>query len=443
MTCSPFSSTGGYAQAACTSVSGCSLDVNFPIYGTASWSAFTWVRTESSADKDILWAGTSSANGALNLILTGGKVRADLYGSAGPTSITSVNDGKWHLVGAVYDGTNMNVYVDGNNEGAQAKSANILCDSFAVGMSKGHGWFGGDIDEVRLYDRALSALEVADLYSSGLFVPTGTFNSTAYSLGGTKVISTLGIGANQTESNVNVSSQVRTSSDGINWNTWSSENTGGSVSVDNGQYTSYKLILRSNGTNSPEVINFSLTYSDVAGGLDFVSGSTDSDGSTLTRDNIKVNLSYTASTTLSNITVRLYNSDGLTNSSSSTSSNYYINFVGLANGLYRFNATAYGSSGVINHTGTRTVSVNAGSSSSSSSSGGSSGGGSSGGGSSGGATGVAKNVSSSNEGIEVVSVPEEVKKVTKKEKYEPAPEKENPVRRSIRIVIENTVELFD
>jgi len=54
-----------------------------------------------------------------------------------------------------------------------------------------------------------------------------------------------------------------------------------------------------------------------------------------------------------NMTIRLFNSIGLINSSTSTSSPLFVNFSGLANGYYYLNATAYGLFGNPNSTETR------------------------------------------------------------------------------------------
>ncbi|MFH1222282.1 MAG: right-handed parallel beta-helix repeat-containing protein, partial [Candidatus Micrarchaeota archaeon] len=61
---------------------------------------------------------------------------------------------------------------------------------------------------------------------------------------------------------------------------------------------------------------------------------------------------------LENITINLYDSGGsLINSSNSTTSPLFVNFTGLADGLYYFNATAYTDLGSSNSTETRNVTI--------------------------------------------------------------------------------------
>jgi hypothetical protein len=84
---------------------------------------------------------------------------------AGP----SVVDGKWHHVVGTYDGKALCLYVDGRLQGKPSPcSANFSGNdfNFQIGNSQGPGQFGfdGQIDEARLYNRALSEEEVMALY---------------------------------------------------------------------------------------------------------------------------------------------------------------------------------------------------------------------------------------------------------------------------------------
>lgn len=77
-------------------------------------------------------------------------------------------DGAWQHVVAVYDGSSARGYVNGVDVGtvsaAMVSNTNIL----AIGWDAQNGsqQFAGSIDEVRIYNRALSANEVASLYNA-------------------------------------------------------------------------------------------------------------------------------------------------------------------------------------------------------------------------------------------------------------------------------------
>ena len=85
---------------------------------------------------------------------------------------------------------------------------------------------------------------------------------------------------------------------------------------------------------------------------------TETDGSKYSRNNIAVNITMTDSAP-ANITINLYNSTGLVNSSVSANAalNYFVNFTSLSDGIYYFNATAMNTGGITNSTSTRNVSI--------------------------------------------------------------------------------------
>ncbi len=89
---------------------------------------------------------------------------------AGGTTI--VNDGQWHHLTGVRAGDAAYLYVDGWLEGTQASGAAVAFDNaqaFRVGLDpNGYFPFDGTIDEVRIYNRALSSNEVHALFGEGL-----------------------------------------------------------------------------------------------------------------------------------------------------------------------------------------------------------------------------------------------------------------------------------
>ncbi len=87
--------------------------------------------------------------------------------------------------------------------------------------------------------------------------------------------------------------------------------------------------------------------------IQFVSP-TETSGSAYRRTNIQVNVTAT-DTNLTNITIRLYNSTALVNSTTVTTSPEFLNFTNLGDGIYYFNATAVDDAGNSNSTTTRNV----------------------------------------------------------------------------------------
>jgi hypothetical protein len=86
---------------------------------------------------------------------------------AGPESESALQAGRWYHVAATYDGKRVCVYVDGILEGAQDAQGPLITTNLptAIGHLQGWNvqWFKGAMNEVRIYDRALSPEEVRTL----------------------------------------------------------------------------------------------------------------------------------------------------------------------------------------------------------------------------------------------------------------------------------------
>jgi hypothetical protein len=82
------------------------------------------------------------------------------------------SDGRWHHVVGTWDGTRMALYINGILDVSKNWSySNFNSARFMIGQSvginpHGGGRFIGKIDDVRLYDRALSAAEVSQLHAN-------------------------------------------------------------------------------------------------------------------------------------------------------------------------------------------------------------------------------------------------------------------------------------
>ena len=118
----------------------------------------TWLRIGDNSTTQFLRFATEDA--------TGGTILS--VGSAG-----RVSDGSWHHVVCVREGTNIKVYVDGvkiSNEGNATAIKDVSNESgFKIGAQEGatsySNFFDGQLDDLIVYKRALSAQEVLDLYN--------------------------------------------------------------------------------------------------------------------------------------------------------------------------------------------------------------------------------------------------------------------------------------
>lgn len=78
----------------------------------------------------------------------------------------------WHHIACVYDGTNTNIYADGVLIASAAYSSNIVTSGVSTYIgrrppSTNNDTFNGYIDELGIWNRALSGAEVTQLYNAG------------------------------------------------------------------------------------------------------------------------------------------------------------------------------------------------------------------------------------------------------------------------------------
>lgn len=83
------------------------------------------------------------------------------------TGTASVNDGKWHHVAGVFDGSGLYLYIDGILESAKAAANSIDVSNYEVRIGEntqvpGRQW-NGLIDELRIYNYGLSQREIVSL----------------------------------------------------------------------------------------------------------------------------------------------------------------------------------------------------------------------------------------------------------------------------------------
>lgn len=124
-------------------------------------------------------------------VCCGGTTNMILSGS------TNLRDGRWHHVTLTFDGqvagtyaANVSLYVDGVAETKTVssdllKTGSILNSApFMIGSKAGTADlpFNGTIDEVRIYNRALSTTEITNLYTSGAQKINASRNVTGSSL---------------------------------------------------------------------------------------------------------------------------------------------------------------------------------------------------------------------------------------------------------------------
>lgn len=147
-------------------------------FGT-SFTVSAWVKTSASAPQVIFGLNRSPSNiqNQVNFIMNANGTICfwDYSGSYGfnesQNSTGAVNNGQWRHVVFVRDGTSGTYYIDGQSSGTATASQNVTYGtsdlSFGADYRDSNKYWNGSLDEVRIYNRALTSGQVASLYASG------------------------------------------------------------------------------------------------------------------------------------------------------------------------------------------------------------------------------------------------------------------------------------
>ncbi|TDD70019.1 hypothetical protein E1262_10615 [Jiangella aurantiaca] len=142
-----------------------------------TYTASAWFRTDRPDTQAILWAygwGSATPQWWLRAEPGGNRVQALIDTGLATATLTAPGayaDGQWHHVALTRGGGAIELYVDGVRVAQAASPTGDLAFSAREGIHVGQRPDGanrltGGVDEVRLYDRVLTADEVAALASS-------------------------------------------------------------------------------------------------------------------------------------------------------------------------------------------------------------------------------------------------------------------------------------
>ena len=151
--------------------------------GDASYTVAAFIQTTTNAKRGIVGWGNYGSGGQVNAFRTttagefgstggilnyswGGGV--DYGEAAGGTAPGTIYDGQWHHVAVTYDSASSTkrLYFDGAEIGSGkvlSGDLNVGAANFRIGSTNSGEFFNGLLDDVRVYDAALSQSEINDL----------------------------------------------------------------------------------------------------------------------------------------------------------------------------------------------------------------------------------------------------------------------------------------
>ena len=157
------------------------INTNYPWAFTSIYSISFWAKTSTINTRQMMTAVLASsgadASGRFGFGFTSSNT-FEFYIANGTifytnTSVSSISyqDNQWHNYIVVVNGTSIKLYVDGNTTPIANLTSTVLgtasSDSLFIGKFGAYPgvYFNGSIDQVRVFNKALSAGEVTTLYN--------------------------------------------------------------------------------------------------------------------------------------------------------------------------------------------------------------------------------------------------------------------------------------
>jgi len=356
-----------------------SLDIT----GTAiTFSA--WIKTSDQTDYPVVMnKGAGDERYVLFIWTAAGPTEGVQYGMTARVqaggdvvSNTDVTDNAWHYIAGAYDGVNLIIYVDGENDNSISETASLTTSSGKLTIGSYNTDvalpFTGTIDEVRVSDTVKTPDWINQSYQ--MVANQGTYVTFGDEESGNAAPDTPILNSPVNNSNISVDyamlNATVTDADGDNMTVWfygdgSLINT--TENVVNGTAVTYNWtglsdgghnwsVIAGDGTENTTSDTYYFSVDATAPNVQFVPPTTSSG----TQSNSDIFANVTASdTNLQTIVIYLYNSTDLVNSTNSSTGaiNKEINFTSLADETYYLNASANDTLGNINWTETRTITI--------------------------------------------------------------------------------------
>lgn len=151
----------------------------------SAFSTSTWINYSGvpGTTTHIFLSGGSSSSNRFYIQLAGSTtIRYGSSTSFDDVTISSISSGSWHHLVTVHDGTSLDIYLDGvkqNGSPVTVIAPNTdIGDSFKIGQYfSGSYFWNGYLDEIGLFNVALTADEVLSIYNATTTGKTADLNS--------------------------------------------------------------------------------------------------------------------------------------------------------------------------------------------------------------------------------------------------------------------------
>jgi len=146
---------------------------NLATLSPSNLSISSWFKISSNITGTIIRNRTYG----YSISLSSGNVRTHVYESSGSqlsiSSPLTYGDNNWHFATSTYNGTTIRLYVDGKlvNSSTGTGTGTIYYSGNAIGIGRdadnSSSYFTGQIDDVRIYNYALTSEQIKTVYNNG------------------------------------------------------------------------------------------------------------------------------------------------------------------------------------------------------------------------------------------------------------------------------------
>jgi len=125
-----------------------------------------WAKPASAGTYEAMFSSDNNSGRGFQIDLDGSNFRIRIAGGGSLVLGTALLNGDWTFIAFTYDGTNYIGYMN-DNITESVPGGTTEFDRFRIGRNRnGNTYFAGAIDELKIYNRALTASEISSLYAN-------------------------------------------------------------------------------------------------------------------------------------------------------------------------------------------------------------------------------------------------------------------------------------
>jgi hypothetical protein len=137
---------------------------------TTSFSVSMWVNTTSFSTSQILIDNRDSGFDGYNCFIASNTINFRINGTDTSVSTSSLNVNNWFHLALTYDGSTAKIYLNSGTPTEQALTTTLNINNVtrigAISQSAASTFFNGKMDEVAIFNTALSANKIQQIYDA-------------------------------------------------------------------------------------------------------------------------------------------------------------------------------------------------------------------------------------------------------------------------------------